>query len=350
MKNLVLMTLSAVLLSACETLSYYGQAVGGQLYILTHRRQIESMLAEGGIDPVVESQLELILEIRAFAEAELGLPLDGAFSTYVDVERPYVVWNVFAAPPYSLDPMRWCYPVAGCVSYRGYFREQAAQRFARDLKQQGYDTFVGGVAAYSTLGWFEDPVLSTVLNREDYELATLIFHELAHRVVYIPGDTQFNESFATAVEQEGLKRWLAAFDSEAGADREILHRVDIAEQRREQFVSLVEEAIAELEVIYQSGESETVMGERKAAVFDMLRTRYQSLREHWGGYDGYDNWFAGDLNNARLATVSTYFSLVPAFQALLREEGNRLEVFYRRAAELEEMEPEQRLELLTRGL
>jgi predicted aminopeptidase len=197
--------LVSLLLLACETVGYYSQAVRGQLAIVLGRQDIERLLQDETLDPLLAERFHELLSIREFAASELALPVAGNYSSYVDLGREHVVWNVFAAPEFSVDPLNWCYPIAGCVSYRGYFSKQAASRYAGQLADEGYDVYTGGVDAYSTLGWFDDSLLSTVLDRDSYQLAGLIFHELAHQVLYLPGDTTFNESFATAVERAGWR-------------------------------------------------------------------------------------------------------------------------------------------------
>lgn len=325
---------TVLVLGACSALSYYGQAVSGQLYILTHRQKIDAILEDPATDPQLRTRLDEIAAIRQFAVDELGLPVESQFSTYVDLGRPYVVWNVFAAEEFSVQPRSWCYPVAGCVSYRGYFDEAAARAFAKELREEeGMDIYVGGIAAYSTLGWFSDPVLNTVLNRREHQLAALVFHELAHQLAYAKGDTEFNESFATAVEREGQRRWLQAHADEA-TRRELQESIAGELRRQQQFVALVQRSVADLDVIYRSGRAVDDMRTAKAARLDRLRADYATLKQEWGGYAGYDNWFAADLNNAQLATVATYNGLEPAFTALLAAEEGDLPAFYARAQEL----------------
>ncbi|MDT8399803.1 MAG: aminopeptidase [Pseudomonadales bacterium] len=332
--KILLLALTSLLLLSCETVSYYGQAVSGQLYILSHRQKLEKLIAADTTGPALRSQLQTVLAIRRFADSELGLPVGRNYGTYVDVQRPYVVWNVFATPEFDMQPLRWCYPVAGCVSYRGYFAEAAARDFAGRLAAQGRDVYVGGVAAYSTLGWFSDSILNTVIHRKDHQLASLIFHELAHQQVYIPGATEFNESFATAVEKEGLRRWLQheGLDTEAAAD--IIENAEVEERRRERFVALVQDTIKKLAVLYDSDASLAQKRQGKQEIFTRMKAAYQSLKQSWQGYDGYDAWFAQDLNNAQLSTVATYFDLVPAFQSMLIEANFDLPAFYQQVRAL----------------
>jgi len=322
-----LIILGMLLLAGCETVPYYTQAVHGQFSILTHRRSIEKVVEDPRTEETLRSQLESVLEIREFAQTRLQLPVEDNFSTYVDLEQPFVVWNVFAAPEFSLNARQWCYPIAGCVTYRGYFSDSQARRYAQGLKEEGLDVYVGGVAAYSTLGWFSDPVLNTIVSREEHRLASLLFHELAHQLVYVPGDTEFNESFATAVELEGLRRWLEA-SGDASEAAEIVQQATQEKVWRQEFVGLVQATIAELDTLYKSDQPDNLKREDKSRLIEELRVRYQEARAGWNGYDAYDNWFSTTINNAKLRTVSTYFNLVPAFDALLEDVEFDLPEFY----------------------
>lgn len=344
----VVVLILAVLLAACESLQYYSQAVTGQLYILSHRKPITRLLRDPQTSPALKAKLESIGRINAFAESRLQLPLGSNYSTYVDLQRQYVVWNVFAAPEFSLRPLAWCYPIAGCVSYRGYFNEQTAQEFAEDLKLQGLDVFVGGVAAYSTLGWFADPVLNTIINRDEHQLAGLIFHELAHQVVFIPGETEFNESFATTVEREGLQRWLDSMDAAPAVRDQLLVQINDQVRRQEQFVALVQGAVADLNAIYARPLADADKRLARQQRVAQLRDDYETLKTQWQGYTGYDAWFARDLNNAQLATVVTYNRLVPAFTAMLREANGDLPIFYQHVKQLKQLDAAERQQKLQR--
>lgn len=325
--------LLSLLLAGCSSLGYYGQAISGQWQILLQRRPISKLVNDPATPAPLRERLLLVQALRDFAESSLQLPVGRQFSSYVDVQRPFVVWNVFAAPALELQPLRWCYPVAGCVSYRGYFSEAAARTFARQLQAQGHDVYVGGVAAYSTLGWFADPVLNTVIGRESWQLASLLFHELAHQVVYVPGDTAFNESFATTVEQLGLERWLQQQGRAAEAESLLQRSVEDA-ARREQFVALVQAAVAELRQLYASAQLPEQKLQLKQQRLQQLRQDYQLLRAQWGGHAGYDAWFAQELNNAQLLTVATYNDLVPGFRRLLDACDGELSCFYARVRTL----------------
>ncbi|MES2626393.1 MAG: aminopeptidase [Pseudomonadota bacterium] len=335
-----------ILLAACESLQYYGQAVNGQFYIFSHRKPIADLLQDSATSPALKARLESINRIRAFAANRLHLPLGNQYSTYVDLERPYVVWNVFAAPEFSMQPLSWCYPVAGCASYRGYFNEGKANEFAASLEQEGYEIFVGGVAAYSTLGWFSDSVLNTIVNRAEYELAGLIFHELAHQVVYIPGETEFNESFATTVQLEGLQRWLEANDAAPEVREEIAAEITLDLMRQKQFTALVQAAVSDLKILYAGPLAEVEKRLEKNQRITRLRDDYALLKNEWHGYGGYDAWFARDLNNAQLATVATYNSLVPAFNAMLSQANGDLDLFYQNVMQLKRLTPEERQQKL----
>ncbi len=320
--NLIIIVVTATL-TGCETTSYYGQAIAGQMIILNKRQPIKKLLAESRIPVALKAQLERVLEIRKFAESQLFLPVGDQYHSFADLERPFAVWNVFAAPEFSLTPEKWCYPVIGCMSYRGYFSRKDAIKYAHKLRSQGYDVFVSGVAAYSTLGWFDDPVLNTFVYRKDIRLAALIFHELAHHLVYVKSDTTFNESFATFVEQEGLRRWLNHM-----GNPEAFQEYERDYFRRQKFVQLIMKYRRQLELLYSKTLSSSDKRRGKTIIFAELRSEYERTKEQWQGYAGYDNWFRRPLNNAQMTTVSLYNELVPAFAAILEESGNDLALFY----------------------
>ena len=325
--------LSALLLltvlSGCASPLYYAQAVQGQMEILTKRRPVEEVLADPATPPETRRQIELVRRLRDFASQELALPDNRSYRTYADLERPFVLWNIFATPELSLAPKQWCFIVAGCVPYRGYFARDKAEQFAAKLKQKGYDVYVGGVPAYSTLGWFNDPLLNTFIHRNEADLAGLLFHELAHQVLYVSGDSAFNESFATVIELEGVKRW---FQQSGNAKEAEVYRQKI--QRREAFTTLVLKHRTRLTDIYASNSSDAEKRSAKARVFGELRNEYASLKAIWGGYADYDKWFAQGLNNAHLAAIGMYSQYVAAFQKLLARQGDDLAAFYRSVEEM----------------
>jgi predicted aminopeptidase len=270
-----------------------------------------------------------VLEIRDFASLELHLPENDSYRSYADIKRAAVVTTVIAAPEFSLQPLTWCFPIAGCVSYRGFYDPQAAENFAATLRQQGYETDLYGVSAYSTLGWFADPVLNTFINWPEAALAGQIFHELAHQQLYVKDDSSFNEAFAEVVEGEGVKRWLAR-----KGQAPTLATTE-KQERQQAFSELLLQTRRELEALYASGKSVEVMREEKKAILTGLHQRYQRLRdEKWQGYGGFDRWFERPVNNARLASVATYHDRKPPFLALLQRADGDLFRFYREVAEL----------------
>lgn len=336
-----LLLLVLLFVAGCASLGYYGQSIGGQWAVWERRQPIAELIAAPETPVALREKLHTVLAMRDFATAELALPDNDSYRSYADLQRPFVVWNVFAAGPYELSLKRWCFPVAGCVGYRGYFSQAAAEAFAAQLGREGLETYIAGVAAYSTLGWFDDPLLNTVIQRPPARIAGLIFHELAHQQLYLQGDTAFNEGFATAVELEGVQRWLAAYGDDAQREADQQFR-----QRQDAFVALVSGARDRLKQLYGQGLAESEMRARKVAIQAGLRRDYRRLREEWGGYDGYDAWFAQGLNNAQLAAVTTYRDHVPAFQRLLAEQGGDMAAFYRACRELSERPAGERGSLL----
>ncbi len=324
---------TVLLVSGCTNLPFYWQAARGQLDLLSRRVPVEEALADESLDEAVRGALQTAWEARRFAAGDLGLPDNKSYTTYADLERPYVVWNVFAAPEFSVYPKTWCFPFAGCVGYRGYFAEDNARREMEKLRDAGYDTYYGGVAAYSTLGRFADPIMNTMLQRNPTRTAALIFHELAHQKLYRPSDSTFSESFASFVEREGVRRWL---DAREGGEDYAAYLDSLRYQR--EFSELVVAARARLAELYALDLEAADMRERKALEIERLRTDYASLKASWDGYEGYDGWFRRDLNNAHLATVSTYHRWVPAFRQLLHETDGDLDVFYARAQALADLD------------
>ncbi|MGH8715041.1 MAG: aminopeptidase [Casimicrobiaceae bacterium] len=319
------------IVAGCTTAEYYWQGIRGELDLLDRAQPIASVL-DGASDPVLRRKLERVVAVRNYASRELALPDNLSYRRYADLGRRYALWNVFAAPELSLQPRQWCFPVAGCVNYRGYFSEPAARAEAAELAAAGDDVHVGGVPAFSTLGYFADPMLSTFIRYPDVEIARLIFHELAHQVAYARGDTVFNESFAVTVEQDGLARWLAAQNDPA-----LTAQFTSAQRYRDGFRALIERTRATLEALYASEASVAAKRAGKAAAFARMRTDYDALKREWGGYPAYDRWFAQGPNNASLAAVGLYTRKVPEFAALLAAEGGDLPRFYARVKVLAAM-------------
>lgn len=327
--RLLALLLLIVVIGGCASPGYYLHAVSGQVELLNKRRPLEEVLNDPATTPEIRQQLELVRRLRDFASRELGLPDNRSYRTYADLERPFVVWNVFATPELSLEPKQWCFVFAGCVSYRGYFARDRAEQFAADLKQDGYDVYVGGVPAYSTLGWFDDPLLNTFIHRSEADLAGLLFHELAHQIIYVGGDSAFNESFATVVELEGVKRW---FERHGTPQQAEAYRRKI--QRREQFTTLVLKHKASLAGIYATNSSDAEKRTAKTRVFEELRSDYAALKIKWDGNADYDRWFAQDLNNSHLVAIGMYSQYVSAFQKLLKQQDSNLTAFYRAVKEM----------------
>lgn len=340
MLQLVIPWLAAVL-AGCETVGFYAQAASGQLSLLGKRQPIDELIVAPDTPALLRSQLELVLRLRDFAEDSLHLPLNDQYSDYADLQRDYVVWNVFVAPELSLQAKTWCFPIAGCVAYRGYFSEQAARNFADDMAAAGFDTYVAGVTAYSTLGWMRDPVLNTFVSLPEPQLADLIFHELAHQLLYVPGDTLFNESFATTVAVEGVRRWLHA----RGAAPEYARYLESLE-RQSDFTQLLARYRESLETVYRSDMGDAEKRREKTRLITELREEYPLLEQSWGGVPVYRAWIDGPVNNARLNAVSLYHGLVPALQRLLAGEDGDLPAFYRRCRQLAELDTAARRERL----
>jgi len=335
----------ALLLAGCSALGYYGQAVVGHLDLLGRRQDIASLISDPSTPDPLRTRLELVLEIRDFASTELALPDNRSYRSYAELKREALVWSVVATPAYSLEPRQWCYPVVGCASYRGYFSASAAKDHAAGLEAQGLDVAVEPVPAYSSLGWFADPLPSTVIDWPESELARLIFHELAHQELYVSGDSAFNEAFATALQRVGLERWLR----HRGESRE-RDRWERLQQREEAFVDLLLATRQRLQLLYRLPLGESIMAARKAGEFTRLRREYEALKRSWGGNSDFDRWFQrGPVNNARLASVATYRELLPGFLALLEEQGGDLTAFYAACRSLGASSPEQRRQRLLAG-
>ncbi len=334
--TLAFLFLGVLAAGGCSTVGYYAQAVQGQAGLLWHSRLIENVLRDPSLPAQTRKRLALAGEIRHFASNDLGLPDNRSYMRYTDLGRPYVVWSVVAAPAFSVDPVTWCFPVAGCVPYRGYFDRFAAEGQGDRLKAAGYDVTVAGTQAYSTLGWLPDPLLNTMLGASDAGLAGLIFHELAHQQVYVSDDTTFNESFATLVELEGVRRWLA----HSGRTDELEPFLAVG-KRRDEVIELLLNYRRRLSELYASDLEPDVMIGRKSELFTALKLDYQKQRPAKGGDPGWDAWFKLPLNNAHLATVGAYYSLVPAFRRLFEQSNGDFTEFYRRVAAVAAGPPDQ---------
>jgi len=320
-----------VCLSAC----YYVQATRGQLEVLRKREPIDEILESPDTSEELSRKLALVQDARQFSVDELGLPDNKSYRSYSDLERDYVVWNVFAAPEFSLDPREWCYPVVGCVSYRGYFSQEAARKEADKLGKKGFDVAVGGVPAYSTLGNFNDPVLNTMMRWDDLQLVSTLFHELAHQVLYIKNDTAFNESFATAVEEIGIERWLATTgreqDMQVYRERKDLHR---------ELMDLVNSAREDLRAYYARDVDAAEKRHLKAMRLERLSVDVSGVLGAAGRAD--NHWLSSELNNARLLPMALYEERVPAFRALFAECEFDFTCFYDRTKAVSKLDKPER--------
>jgi predicted aminopeptidase len=324
-----------LLLCACSGLRYYTQAARGQGALIAHRRAVSTVLRDPSTDPALAARLRQAQQARRFASLRLGLPDNRSYTGYVDLHRPYVVWNVFATPRYSVNAVPQCFPVTGCVAYRGWFNEADAKADAARLRARGDDVWIGGVPAYSTLGWFADPILSSMLRWDDDELDGTIFHELAHQLIYVKSDTAFNESFATFVQNEGLREWRRSRGLPPPDSRGRM--VD------DGFTHLVLDLRARLQTLYASGVDEVAMETGKQHAIAAFRDRYTYWRtRHWPNDHRYDAWVAAPINNARLLPFGLYEQWTPAFAALFERAGCSWPAFHARVRKLAHAQKPQR--------
>ncbi|HEX3123875.1 MAG TPA: aminopeptidase [Rhodanobacteraceae bacterium] len=332
--------LAALSLSACSTLGYYGHLAQGQYAMLAARQPIARIIADPTADATLKARLRLADQARAFASDKLGLPRNASYTDYADLKRPYATWNVFAAPEFSVQAVENCYLLVGCLAYRGYFDRERADAEAVRLQAKGLDTWVGGSAAYSTLGWFADPILNTMLRWDDDELAATIFHELAHQRLFVKGDTEFNESFATFVQYEGLREWRVA--------RGLPPDDDIARKHQDEFEQIVLDARERLRVLYATTLPTDVMRARKHEEIERLRADYFRLRDtQWDGKGGYDDWIKSGINNAKLLPFGLYRRWVPAFTALFARQSDEWTSFYAAAEKIAHLDAVARTKALS---
>jgi predicted aminopeptidase len=341
-----------VFLSSCADIGYYWQSLEGHMSLIKAARPVDDWLADEQTPEKLKTKLALTQKIRAFAAEELELPDNASYKRYADLKRKAVVWNVVAAPALSLKLKTWCFPVAGCVGYRGYFSEAEAKLEAEELKKQDFDVSVYGVPAYSTLGWSNwaggDPLLSTFIGYPEGELARIVFHELAHQVVYVADDTSFNESFATAVERLGGTRWLAKYGSDAAKAEYAVY-----DGRRKQFKALAKATRLRLSEIYMENtplasnkySSTAIKNIAKKEIIDAFQSQYELLKTSWNGYAGYDNWVK-QANNAAFGALAAYDDGVPQFEALFEQQAGDWTKFYVAVQRLAAMPKEARQKAL----
>jgi predicted aminopeptidase len=318
----VIAALAVTAVSGC----YYLHSIRGQWDVMSRREPIATVIADPGTPTDLRARLETVRDLREFASRELALPDNDSYQSYADVGRAFVAWNVFAAPEFSIEPKQWCFPIIGCVAYRGYFDEAKAERYAAKLRADGLDVHVGPVPAYSTLGYFDDPVLNTMLLWDDVFVASLLFHELAHQQLYVKGDAAFSEAFASVAGDAGVRCWLAATGRE-----ELRAEFEAAKAREAEFAALVQRGRERLDELYASGLAAGEMRAAKAREFRRMQAEYRRLVESWDGFDAYGPWFDGGLDNAKMVSVATYNELAPGFRALLGQCGHDLPCFYERA-------------------
>lgn len=332
----ICLALSASALTGCSSMGYYWQAIDGHFDIVSREQPIHKLLQEKQLSPALRHKLELIQKARRFASKQLDLTDNGSYTTYADLHRPYVTWNVIATPRFSVVPRHWCFVFAGCFNYRGYFHEQDAKAFAKKLKQQGMDVAIAGAWAYSTLGWFDDPVLNTMLDHDDADVVGTLFHELGHQTVYVKNDSSFNESFANTVELVGLQRWYQHLGTPTKYQAYLQRQ-----QQHKAVIRLLEHTRNELRRIYAEPISNTDKQKLKTQTFAALKRSYHAWRKQHS-YAVFDNWMKQKLNNAELALIATYSDKIPAFKAMLVSVHDKLPAFYTLARKIGELPPKQR--------
>jgi len=338
MRNTLIITL-CLTLSACSTVSYYGQSVMGQMDLLNKRQDIEELIQAPDTPLELKTKLQQAREIRHFASNHIKLPRNRSYLRYADLERPYVVWNVFAAPEFSLEPKSWCYLIIGCVSYRGYFAEGNAITTAEALKDENYDVHVAGISVYSTLGWFEDPLLNTMINWNERALASMIFHELSHQVIYISSETAFNEAFSSAVERLATIQWL--IKNNKPYERYLSYLT-----AQQDFRELLLDTRAQLETIYELETDIQDKRQKKQDVFNEMKARYESMKAQWPKGIHFDKWFSKPINNARLTATMTYLQQIPGFYQIFIENKKDWDNFFNYIKSLEKLSKEERDSLI----
>ena len=344
-KSLILKTLIYLIslfatlpLIGCSDLGYYFQCAKGHMKVMSNTRPITEVLKDPQTEPEIRQKLEKVLLMRDFAVTELGLPDNDSYRCYADIGRPYAVWNVVAAAEFSLKPKQWCFPVAGCVSYKGYYEQAEAEKLAAKLRTENFEVDLYGVQAYSTLNWFDDPVLNTFVSSSDARLAGLLFHELAHQLIYIADDTAFNEAFAMTVQTEGVRRWFQQ-NSKAEEWQRFLNR----QEQSEIFQNYLYTTREQLSDLYRQDLPAEGMRNEKRRLIATALDRFAEMKESGQLGNGFDRWMARGLNNARLAGNATYRELIPGFQAILLQCQGDLGCFYGEVRTLSKLPGDERL-------
>ncbi len=341
MRQITVVLLLVVSFSGCSTVGYYHQSISGHLKLISKRERIVDIVNDSTRDEKLILQLQLSESLRSFASERLKLPENDSYRSYVQLDRPYVTWNVFAASEFSIALHQWCFLVVGCVPYRGYFDEAEANRYAQQLAKQGLDVYVAGVPAYSTLGWFNDPLLSSMLDRGEIVTASYIFHELAHQQFYLKGDGNYNEAFATSVEEIGVLQWL--HEQERGGD---VRRYEDWLLQKSFFSEFIKNSRDEFEVLYQQNFDAGKMLVEKEILIAEMRRKFAKLSHDNKHIERYSKWMSGPLNNAQLGAISLYRELVPAFRRIFNLCENDFEKFYRYAEKIAQLPEQQRNDTL----
>lgn len=340
----IIILLATIPLIGCSDLGYYFQCAKGHMEVMANTRPIAEVLKDPQTEPEIRQKLEKVLLMRNFAVTELGLPNNDSYRCYADIGRPYAVWNVVAAAEFSLDPKQWCFPIAGCVSYKGYYDQAKAEKLAAKLQAENFDVDLYGVQAYSTLNWFDDPVLNTFISSSDARLAGLLFHELAHQLIYIADDTSFNEAFAMTVQIDGVRRWLLqnskAEEWQRFLDRQLQARV---------FQDYLQTTRKQLSYLYRQDLPAEQMRDEKQRLIAKALDRFAEMKQSGQLENSFDRWMARSLNNARLAGNATYRELIPGFQTILLQCHGNLECFYGEVRILSKLPEAERLVRLKIG-
>lgn len=328
----IIVVVCFLFLSACSNLSYYLDAATGHLTLLNNAQPIDEILQQQNTDHKLRQQLIDFQQARDFASQYLYLPDNDSYREFSQLDRDYVVWNIVATNEFSTEPEEWCFLFVGCLTYRGYFEKHKVDAYAEELKQQQLDVYVSGVSAYSTLGWFDDPVVSSMLSDNEARRIGIVFHELAHQLMYRKGSTTFNESFARAVEEEGIKRWFEHNNKPLQLKQ---YKEDLVKSR--QFQEMLLRTKNRLSALYSGNLTDQEKRQQKQQYLASIKQDYTRLKQQWGGYSGYDKWMDQELNNAHFVLVKTYHDLVPLFNNMLRQKENNLKAFYHEVKQLSEL-------------
>ena len=338
MFKIFIILIVSIFLQSCSSLGYYWEKIQGHAEIVNNQVPVQDVIDNPETSSIVRERLINVQAARDFATKVLQLPDNESYRNYVDIGRENAVWTVVATQPYSIKPKEWCFFIVGCLSYRGYFSKQKADEFAEELKKQNMDVYVSGTKAYSTLGWFNDPLLSSMLYKSEAYRVGIIFHELAHQKIYVEDDTASNEAFASTVELEGVKTWFNQ------AEKKHMYKdYLISRQRDEDFKNLLKQTRRQLNTLYNNESKKVDVEKQKVKVFELLQVAYKEFKHRWDNYSGYDKWMSNKLNNAHLALISTYNDRIPAFQALFKKANYDYKSFYEKVEQLMSIEKNKRI-------